>query len=149
MRMFDMANDSGLFRTRDQLESDGWTLTGNVFVRGSERMLPLYEAKMIHHFNHRLGTYEGQTEAQANMGTLPRLTHDQQDDPRFVVMPRYWVQEFDTLNKQKSKPDKPVYDHGVTSKLEAKHWDHDWLLGWRDICRSTDERTVICWCPTP
>ncbi len=106
-------------------------------------MLPLYEAKMIHHFDHRLGTYEGQTEAQANMGTLPRLSHDQQDDPRFVVMPRYWVQEFETLNKQKSKPDKPVYDHGVTSKLEAKHWEHDWLLGWRDICRSTDERTVI------
>jgi N-6 DNA Methylase len=144
VRMFDMANDSGLFRTRNQLDSDGWTLAGNVFVRGSERMLPLYEAKMIHHFNHRLGTYEGQTEAQANMGTLPRLTHDQQDDPRFVAMPRYWVQEFDTLNKQKSKPDKPIYDHGVTSKLEAKHWDHDWLLGWRDICRSTDERTVIC-----
>ena len=59
-------------------------------------------------------------------------------------MPRYWVQEFDTLNEQKSKPDKPVYDHGVTSKLEAKHWEHGWLLGWRDICRSTDERTVIC-----
>ena len=30
MRMFHMANDSGLFRTRDQLERDGWTLTGNV-----------------------------------------------------------------------------------------------------------------------
>jgi hypothetical protein len=22
-------------------------------------------------------------------------------------------------------------------------WDRDWLLGWRDICRNTDERTVI------
>ena len=47
-------------------------------------MLPLYEAKMIHHFDHRFGTYEGQTEAQANMGTLPRLTPEQQDDPSFV-----------------------------------------------------------------
>ena len=59
-------------------------------------------------------------------------------------MPRYWVQEFDTLNKQKSKPDKRAYDHGVTFKLEAKDWEYDWLLGWRDICRSTDERTMIC-----
>ena len=58
-------------------------------------------------------------------------------------MPRYWVQESDTLDVQKSKPDKPIYDHGVASRLEAKHWDRDWLLGWRDICRSTDERTVI------
>ncbi|MGH3193680.1 MAG: Eco57I restriction-modification methylase domain-containing protein, partial [Streptosporangiaceae bacterium] len=144
MRMLDMANDSGLFRTHDQLERDGWTLTGNVFMRGSERMLPLYEAKMIHHFDHRLGTYHGQTDAQANMGTLPRLTPEQQDDPDFVVMPRYWVQDFDTLNKQKSKPNKPVHDHGVASRLEAKHWDRGWLLGWRDVCRSTDERTVIC-----
>jgi hypothetical protein len=142
-RMFDMASDSRLFRTRDQLESDGWVLSGNVFVRGSKRMLPLYEAKMIHHFDHRLGTYEGQTQAQANMGTLPRLTPQQRDDPDFVVMPRYWVQESDTLNVQKSKSDKPIYDHGVASRLEAKHWDRDWLLGWRDICRSTDERTVI------
>ena len=22
-------------------------------------------------------------------------------------------------------------------------WDREWLLGWRDICRSTDERTMI------
>ena len=36
-----------------------------------ERMLPLYEAKMIHHFDHRLGTYEGQTEAQANVAPCP------------------------------------------------------------------------------
>ena len=82
--LFNMASDSGLFRTRDQLERDGWVLSGNVFVRGSKRMLPLYEAKMIHHFDHRLGTYEGQTQAQANMGTLPRLTPQQRDDPDFV-----------------------------------------------------------------
>lgn len=32
---------------------------------------------------------------------------------------------------------------GVTSRLAAKGWHHDWLLGWRDICRATDERTAI------
>lgn len=53
--MFHMSNDSHLFRTRDQLESDGWTLEGNVFTRDGDRYLPLYEAKMLHHFDHRLG----------------------------------------------------------------------------------------------
>ena len=77
-----MANDSGLFRTSDE---------GDV--------LPLYEAKMVHHFDHRLGTYEGQTEAQANMGTLPRLTPEQQDDPISMVRPRYWVEETE-VNKR-------------------------------------------------
>lgn len=31
-RMFDMSNDSGLFRTREELERESYTLEGNVFV---------------------------------------------------------------------------------------------------------------------
>jgi hypothetical protein len=124
--MFMMNTDSNLFRTRETLENDSWKRDGDVFVRGNERMVPLYEAKMIHHFDHRLGTYEGQTQAQANMGTLPRLTPEQHDDPDFVVMPRYWVPRADV------------------EKRLAGRWGHGWLLGWRDICRSTDERTMIC-----
>jgi hypothetical protein len=110
LRMLDMANDSGLFHTI-----------------GEGDVLPLYEAKMIHHFDHRLGTYEGQTKAQANVGTLPRLTPRQQDDPFFVVRPRYWVERTE-----------------VDDRLSKRGWDKDWLLGWRDIARSTDERTMIC-----
>jgi hypothetical protein len=145
LRMFDMTNDSGLFWTRDELEGDGWDRSGNIFVRGGRRVLPLYEAKMVHYFDHRYGTYEGQTQAQANMGTLPRPSPGQQDDPEFVVQPRYWVQEFDTLDEKLSKPDRPVYSAvGVTSRMAPRRWEHDWLLGWRDICRSTDERTLIC-----
>jgi hypothetical protein len=143
LRMFDMANDAGLFRTRDQLEHDGWKLTGNVFARDGRRMLPLYEAKLIHHFDHRLACYSKRPEGSQDT-ELPRLDLEEKNDPGRSVIPRYWVQEFDTLNKQKSKPGKPVYDLGVTSRLKAKHWDHGWVLGWRDICRSTDERTLIC-----
>ncbi|MGH3939264.1 MAG: Eco57I restriction-modification methylase domain-containing protein [Pseudonocardiaceae bacterium] len=124
--IFNMASDSGLFLDQDTLEADGWTLEGNVFVRGDDRMLPLVEAKMVHHFDHRLGTYQDQTQAQANVGTLPRVTLEQKDDPHFAVLPRYWVA-----------------DSEVDSRLTRKHWDHGWLLGWRDICRSSDVRTVI------
>jgi hypothetical protein len=141
--LFNMASDSGLFRTAEQLADDGWTLDGNVFVRDGERMLPLYEAKMIHHFDHRLGTYEGQTEAQANVGTLPRLTTEQKDDPSCVVMPRYWVPEFNVRDEERSTDEEDVWIAGVTARLKAKGWDKEWLLGWRDICRSTDERTMI------
>ncbi|MDQ2710080.1 MAG: hypothetical protein M3Z25_21755 [Actinomycetota bacterium] len=125
-RMLDMANDSGLFRGRDELETDGWELTGNVFVRDDERMLPLFEAKMVHHFDDRLGTYEGQTQAQANVGTLPRPGPEQKDDPSYAVLPRYWVAE----------PE-------VDARLARKGWTRGWLLGWRDICRSSDTRTLI------
>lgn len=143
MRMLDMANDSGLFRTSDQLERDGWSLAGNVFVHGGKRMLPLYEAKLIHHFDHRLACYSKRPWGSQDT-ELPRLDLEEKDDPARSVLPRYWVQDFDTVNEQKSKPSKLVYDHGVTSRLEARHWNKGWLLGWRDICRSTDERTMIC-----
>ena len=144
LRMLDMANDSGLFRTRNQLERDGWTLTGNIFVRGGQRMLPLYEAKMINHFDSRFSTYDGATQAQMNKGTLPRLTPSEHTDPLCLPMPRYWVQEFDTRDEQRSKPSKPAYDLGVISRLKVRHWDKGWLLGWRDITNAANERTMAC-----
>lgn len=110
LRMFDMANDAGLFKTSR-----------------NDNVLPLYEAKMVHHFDHRLGTYEGQTEAQANMGTLPRLTPEQQDNPHFTARPRYWVDRSE-----------------VTTRLKNRGWKQGWLLGFRDIARNTDQRTMIC-----
>ncbi|MGC4856678.1 Eco57I restriction-modification methylase domain-containing protein [Micromonospora sp. DT4] len=124
MAMFHMSNDSHLFRTREQLESGGWTLRGNIFERDQQRMLPLYEAKMLHHFDHRLGTYEGQTEAQANMGTLPRLTPEQHDDAGFVPMPRYWVPEFDVPTDKRDKRGNVIYDLGVNSRLAERGWGH-------------------------
>lgn len=143
MAMFHMASDSGLFKTRVQLEPEGWALLGNVFVRDNQRMLPLYEAKLTHHFDHRLACYSKRPEGSLDT-ELPRLDPGEKNDPDRVVMPRYWVQDFDTVNERKSQPGKPVYDHGVTSRLEAKHWDREWLLGWRDITNATNERTVVC-----
>ncbi|MFJ8042138.1 Eco57I restriction-modification methylase domain-containing protein [Kitasatospora sp. NPDC096147] len=147
--MFHMSNDSHLFRTREQLEaepaknSERWRLEGNIFTRGEQRMLPLYEAKMLHHFDHRLGTYEGQTEAQANMGTLPRLTPEQHDDPEFVPMPRYWVPEFDVPTEKRDAKGRVVWAAGMATRLADKAWDRPWLMGFRKICRSSDERTVL------
>jgi hypothetical protein len=125
LRMLDMANDSGLFRTRAELEGAGWRLEGNRFVSGEQRMLPLVEAKMVHHFDHRYGTYEGQTEAQSNQGKLPEFDATAHADPTRLTLPQYWVDERE-----------------VASRLDER-WSRRWLLGWRDICRSTDQRTVI------
>lgn len=125
MAMFHMANDSGLFRTRAELASAGWALCGNHFVKDGEVMLPLYEAKMVHHFDHRFGTYEAQSEAQANQGKLPELDDAAHAAPWRVPLPRYWVT-------------RPKVDERLGGV-----WDRGWLLGWRDICRATDQRTVI------
>jgi hypothetical protein len=57
-RMFDMSLDAEHFRTADQLNSAGWNLQGNRFVKGEEEYWPLVEAKLIHHFDHRWASYE-------------------------------------------------------------------------------------------
>ena len=86
LRMFDMANDSGLFRTRAELASAGWRLDGSRFEQDGEVVLPLYEAKMIHQFDHRFGSYEVQSEAQANQGKLPELDHAAHADPGRITL---------------------------------------------------------------
>ncbi len=145
--MFHMANDSHLFRTRAELEGEGWVLapgnppqggtgcqpvhgapagcrchrqegiSANIFVKGEERYLPLYEAKLIHHYDHRWATYQN--------GATRDLTSAEKADPTTVVLPRYWVPEAE-----------------VQARLAGK-WDRPWLLGWRRIARTTDERTFI------
>ena len=86
-RMFDMANDSPRFRTSDRLEADGWMLAGNVFRKDGAEYLPLYEAKMIHHFDHRWATYR--TDGGKEVATNVSLQN--KENPDFTVLPRYWV----------------------------------------------------------
>jgi len=92
MRMFDMSNDSPLFRTGEQLEGEGWALTGNVFVKNSERYVPLYEAKMMYHFTHRYGDYAMRPEGSLDT-ELPRISAERLADLNYTVQPRYWVLE--------------------------------------------------------
>jgi hypothetical protein len=117
MAMFHMANDSGLFRTAAQLHKAGLVRESSEWI-GQERYVPLCEAKLIHQFDHRWATYEGANSRD--------VTTAEKADPGFETTPRYWV------------PEREVHD-----RLVAKAWTRGWLMGWRDIARATDERTVI------
>lgn len=119
--MFHMSNDSGLFRTYQQMLESGARLDGITWVDAEgNRWVPLYEAKMIHHYDHRWATYESDGET----------VRDRTDDEKRLLdtepLPRYWVPEDE-----------------VEKRLRERGWDRQWLMGWRDVCRSTDERTVI------
>jgi hypothetical protein len=115
--LFNMTSASHLFHTRVDLETDGWHLDGNNFTRGSDQMLPLYEAKMVHNYDHRWATYDGDK--------IRDTTDAEHDDPNFAPLPRYWVPE-----------------HDVDARLQGRT-TNPWLLGFRNVCRSTDERTMI------
>jgi hypothetical protein len=142
-RIWHMAEDSEWFRTAQQLLEAGYLRQGSewavpkdrvapVHVVPSEdsshrdsssaalspRYVPLYEAKMIHHFDHRWATYDGIESRDC--------TAEEKETPTFEVTPRYWVPGDE-----------------VRRRLDAQRWTHDWLIGWRDITNATNERTVI------
>ena len=98
--MFHMSNDSGFFRTPAQLEPDGWRREGVDWVRetatGAERRVPLYEAKMIHHFDHRFGSFFGLAERPAD-GALPEIPPSKKLDADFEPDPWYWVPEDEVI----------------------------------------------------
>ncbi|MGY2802644.1 DUF559 domain-containing protein [Thermostichus sp. MS-CIW-25] len=89
---------------------------------GEGRYLPLYEAKMIWHYDHRYGTYEGVRDRSSTQ--LPTPDEHQHADPHFVVQPWYWV---------------PAEE--VQARLGE--WQRGWLVGFRDVTNATNERTAI------
>jgi hypothetical protein len=108
--LFNMTSDSGLFQTAP-----------------GEGLVPLYEAKMLHQFDHRWATYE--------RGETRDCRASEKADPRFRVEPRYWVpaREVDARLEQWNKNGSEL----------VWRWEHKWLLGFRDITNATNERTAI------
>jgi hypothetical protein len=69
--LFNMASDSEKFLSAEELVAVGAEFDGWSWSRGDQRWLPLYEAKMLSHWNHRFSTYADATQAQLNVGSLP------------------------------------------------------------------------------
>jgi len=84
--MFHMSNDSHLFAD-NPADADA----GN-----APKRLPLYEAKMIHQFDHRWATYVDNPDKPNGLDT-DEVTPAQKADPAFTVRPRYWVDERQVL----------------------------------------------------
>jgi hypothetical protein len=121
--LFNMSSDAGLFQTPDDLADakfNGWS-----YKRGNKEYVPLYEAKMLSHFDHRFSTYKGATQAQLNVGALPRFTDEQHDDPVLEPLARYWV------------------DRKEVDSVLSDRWDRQWLVGWRNITNAGNERTFV------
>lgn len=123
-RVFDMANDSGNFLDHAEIGPLIVERRGALAILSDGReVYPLYEGKMFWHFDHRYGTYEGQTEKQANKGVLPRVPDAKHGDPGYRIEPRYWV------------------DSKLTSNALGQDYSYRWFFAWRDV--GISERTLI------
>ena len=235
--LYNMTSASEFFRTVEQLSDQGFCRDGaNWWHEDGRVYVPLYEAKMIHHFDHRFGSYAGLNSRPAD-GTLPETPDSAKASPDYEADPWYWVPEDETglrvarvpsrlkqyFRKENAEGCLKVLAEWVLGTLEPGDLEQDrlartvpiaekrlrdvlgeralqrdivgvkiaawlgkapvgarkmqretplrdddlafirngpsdpleltgalidrkqprWLMGWRDICRSTDERTVI------
>ncbi|MCM2370624.1 Eco57I restriction-modification methylase domain-containing protein [Aporhodopirellula aestuarii] len=90
--LFHTANDSAFFHTADGLQRDGFDSIGSNYEDANRVMVPLYESKMVHQFDHRwLSFCEG----------APSPTRD---EPTEYPVPRYWVPESEVKRRAEGTP---------------------------------------------
>ena len=121
--MFHMTNDSGLFRTRKELEEQeaAYPLGGNTFGSASGNWLPLYEGKMVQAFDHRAASVLVNTENQHRPAQPFPTTEEQHQDPAWFPDPQFWVSASE-CGWEKSE---------------------GWTLGFKEITAPTNMRTMI------
>jgi hypothetical protein len=119
LRMLDMSNDSHLFRTRAELEQQGYRLVGNRLIKDGSIYLPMYEGRLGFQFNHRYATQPS--------GKLQVVSLSQLQEACFLVEPQFFVDQNDFKTRM--------------GRLRLSCVTG--LLGYRRIARNTDERTVV------
>ncbi len=108
LAMFHMANDSNLFLSKPNQDS-----------------LPLYEAKIFWHYDHRFGSYElkGVLKGKGGRG-LPDMPLENHQNPDYSITPQYWVPRTEVIGKLRSS------------------WQKTWLLAFRKTSSAKLERTL-------
>ncbi|MEC5292810.1 MULTISPECIES: Eco57I restriction-modification methylase domain-containing protein [unclassified Aurantimonas] len=124
VRMFDMTNDSGRFRTLAELEEQegAFHVGGNRYRDAHGDWVPLSVGRMIHIFDHRAASVRVNEGNLHNAALSGEVTEEEKADPAFVPTPQYWVRDAEV-------------------RLPPGNC---WVLAFRDIARTSDARTMIC-----
>ncbi len=117
-----------IYRRLPVLTESGWKLelrrllnsaddSAGFLAEGGTGRIRLYQSKYFHQFEHRWATHDGDGDRD--------LTDVERADPWFFSSPRFW------------------YLAEEIRERFGGSWPRPWVLAWRRIARSTDERTFI------
>ena len=121
--LFNMASDSDLFEAAHELAEAGYERDGVDWVKEDaeaekRRYVPLYEAKMIHHYDHRWSSYddldgevedtpeEDEEEGGGKKQDARLVTLHEKQSPTFEPSPRYWVPQAEVRRRAARLPAK-------------------------------------------
>lgn len=121
-RMFDMTNDSGLFKKAEELTKQGWKRSElNRWEKGDALAVPLYEGKMVQAFDHRAA------DVVVNAANLKRAaqqesihSHEKENADRFPA-PQFWVENSDVEGT----------------------WGGEWCIAYKSVTAPSNMRTMI------
>ncbi|MCL4441948.1 MAG: class I SAM-dependent DNA methyltransferase, partial [Firmicutes bacterium] len=123
-RTFDMARFSDQSKTRETLLKDDFKESKGRFIRDSEDWIPVYESKMIWHYDHRYSSYDNCDFNDINNGKPKIFSKEQKKSPCEISISRYWL------------PGNEV------RRLTSWHLQPYWIA-FRDITNATNERTMV------
>lgn len=92
----------------------------------SSQHLPVYEAKMIWHFNHRFSTYEGVSDSDRRNGQARDAVQRDLANPFWEATPRCWTTE-----------------DAFKARVSGRSWNRSWVMSMRDVTNATNERSAI------
>jgi hypothetical protein len=123
--MFHMTNDSDLFMVAKELEDNGYYLTaGNIYAKGKEKYLPLYEGKMVQIYDHRAASVEINPANLFRPAKPRQSTEPEHKNPDYIPAPQFWVPEKEVI---KRLPDPPP----------------EWFISYKNVAAPTNIRTMI------
>jgi len=127
--LFHSSNDSRLFYTSDDFK-DARVDIGNIVLEKDRKYYPFIEPRMLYFFDHRASSVE-LGDAFHRKGVTSSTSFDNHIDPKYFVMPRYWVSE-----------------NHIQERLENRSLTY--TIAYRRITNPTNERTMIaCLIPHP
>jgi hypothetical protein len=124
LTMFHQSSDAELFRTAEQLKSDGFKRSGPNWKKGKTVFLLLYEAKMIQIFDHRAASVVVDESNWMRQGQTDETSLVLHQNPEFAVEPRWWVNEADV--------------HRVLSDRDTTK-----IIAFKNVTSPTNQRTMI------
>ena len=99
VRMFDMTNDSALFRTPTELQAEGcYPVALGRMKRGQDEFVPLYEGKMVQAFDHRAASVVVNPENVHRSAQPESATLAQSQDPNWIPTSQFLVSKAEAEN---------------------------------------------------
>lgn len=124
-RAFDMYHYSDEAYTHEKLELNNFPI--ETFIQTKEQKLfPVWESKMFNNYDHRYSSYEKVSEQDRDNGKPQQLSIEEKELKTKTLIPRYWIKE--------------KYLDNILDKKTSRNW----LIGFRNITNSTNERSCIC-----